>query len=143
ASIVFIKWRTVSIESRTDLAMALPKSEATFQSLISGRINYVEQHCEEEIANQDCERRIYHGLSRSAADTDCAFARAQSFLATDEYNQNPEAKRFRQTHDDVAITCPAHHVRHIISAVDLEHENRDEIASSDTDGDAFGHQQRH
>src|SRR5206468_1929676 len=77
--------------------MALPKSEATFQSLISGRINYVEQHCEEEIANQDRERRIYHGLSRRAADTDCAFARAQSFLATDEYNQNPEAKRDRKS----------------------------------------------
>src|SRR5438552_15503245 len=123
--------------------MALPKSEATFQSLISGRINYVEQHCEEEIANQDRERRIYHGLSRRAADTDCAFARAQSFLATDEYNQNPEAKRFRQTHDDVAITCPAHHVRHIISEVDLEHENYEDIANTDCEVDDLGHTQWH
>src|SRR5438876_11107840 len=123
--------------------MALPKSEATFQSLISGRINYVEQHCEEEIANQDRERRIYHGLSRRAADTDCAFARAQSFLATDEYNQNLEAKRFRQAHDDVALTRREHHVRHVIIAVDLEHKARDELASSDDDSDAVGHQQRH
>src|SRR6266480_1515547 len=111
--------------------------------LISRRINDVEQHREKEIANQNRERGVYYRFSRRAADTDGPFARAQSLLATDEYNQNPKAKCFRETHDNVAIARPAHHVRHVVSAVNVEHENRNEIAGSDADGDAFGYQQRH
>ena len=52
-------------------------------------------------------------------DADCAFARGQSFVATDEHDEHPETKRFRQAHDDVAIARPAHHVRHVISAVNV------------------------
>src|SRR6266581_6221658 len=91
--------------------------------LISRRINDIEQHREEEIADQNRERGVHYRFSGCAADTDCAFTRAQSFLATDEYNQNPKNKCFREAHDNVAITCPTHHVRHVIGAVDLEQKN--------------------
>ena len=111
--------------------------------LVSGRINDVEQHRQEEIANQHRERRVHYRFSRGAANTDGAFPRAQSFLATDKYNQNPKTKRFREAHDDIAATRPLHHVRHVISAVNVEHENRNEITSSDADSNAFGYQERH
>src|SRR5213079_230492 len=111
--------------------------------LISRRVNDVEQHREEEITNQDRERRVHYRFGCRATNTDRAFARAQSFLATDEHNYNPETERFRQTHDDVAITSPAHHVRHVISAVNVEHKNRNEIAGGDADSDALCHQQGH
>src|SRR5882724_12021175 len=62
--------------------------------LVSRWINDVEEHREEEIANQNCERRVNYRFGRRAADTDCAFARAQSFLATNEYNQNPKTECF-------------------------------------------------
>src|SRR3989442_6746851 len=75
-------------------------------SLISRRINDVEQHREKEVANQNRERRVHYSFSGRAADADRAFARAQSLLATDEYNQNAITKRFRQCHDNVAIARP-------------------------------------
>src|SRR5213082_3827658 len=111
--------------------------------LVSRRINDVEQHREKEIANQNRERGVHYGFSGRTAHADGAFTRAQSLLATDEYNQNPKTKCFREAHDNVAIARPAHHVRHVVSAVNVEHENRNEIAGSDADGDAFGYQQRH
>src|SRR5438309_1176912 len=111
--------------------------------LVSRRINDVEQHREKEIANQNRERGVHYGFGGRTAHADGAFARAQSLLATDEYNQNPKTKCFREAHDNVAIARPAHHVRHVVSAVNVEHENRNEIAGSDADGDAFGYQQRH
>src|SRR6266480_64334 len=111
--------------------------------LVSGWINDVEQHRQKEIANQNGQRRIHHGFSRRAADTDGAFPRAQSFLAADKYNQNPETKCFRKAHDDIATTRPLDHVRHVIRAVDLEHENRNEIAGGDADSETFGYQQWH
>src|SRR6266508_2971849 len=88
--------------------------------LISRRINDVEQHREKEIANQNRERGVYYRFSGRAADTDGPFASAQSLLSTDEYNQNPKTKCFREAHDNVAIARPTHHVRHVIRAVDLE-----------------------
>src|SRR5213596_3171690 len=66
--------------------------------LVSRRINDVEQHREKEVANQNRERRVHYSFSGRAADADRAFARAQSLLATDEYNQNAKTKRFRQGH---------------------------------------------
>ena len=54
--------------------------------LVSRGINDVEQHREEEIANQHRERGVYYRFSRRAANTDGTFARAQSFLATDKHN---------------------------------------------------------
>src|SRR4030095_6738869 len=111
-------------------------------SLISRRINDVEQHREKEVANQNRERGVHYRFSGRAADADGAFARAQALLATDEYNQNAKTKRFRQGHDKVAIARPAHHVRHVIRAVDLEQKNCDEIAGSNADSDTFCHQQR-
>src|SRR5204863_8366058 len=47
------------------------------------------------------------------------------------------------THDDVTTARPAHHVRHVVSAINVEHENRYEITGSDADGDALRYQQRH
>src|SRR5438876_3198319 len=111
--------------------------------LVSRRINDVEQHREEEIANQHRERGVYHRFRRRSANTDGTFPRAQSLLATDEYNQYPKTECFRQAHDDIATTRPLHHVRHVIGAVNVEHEDRNEIASSDADSDAFGYQERH
>ena len=63
-------------------------------SLISRRINDVEQHREKEIANQNRERGVYYRFSRRAADTDGAFARAQSLLAADEHDEDSETERF-------------------------------------------------
>src|SRR4029077_14737747 len=105
--------------------------------LVSRGINDVEQHREEEIANQHRERGVYYRFSRRTANADSTFARAQSFLATDKHNQDPKTKCFRQPHDNIATTRPLHHVRHIIGAVNVEHENRNEIASSDADSDTF------
>src|SRR5690348_9334253 len=98
--------------------------------LISRRINDVEQHGEEKITNQNRERGIYHRLSRGPSNADRAFACAQPLLATDEYDEYSETERFRQTHNNVTTTRPAHHVCHVISAINIEHENRDEITSS-------------
>src|SRR6266511_6282767 len=80
--------------------------------LISRRINDVEQHREKEIANQNRERGVYYRFSGRAADTDGPFARAQSLLATDEYNQNPKTKCFRQALHNVAIARTTPHVPH-------------------------------
>src|ERR1043166_4077325 len=111
--------------------------------LISRRINDVEQHREKEIANQNRERGVHYRFSGRAPDTDGAFTRAKSLLATDEYNQNPKTKCFRKAHDNVATARPAHHIRHVISAVDLKQKNRDEITGSNADCDTFGYQERH
>ena len=61
-------------------------------------------------------------------------------MTTDEHDQNAEAKSLRQTHDDVAVAGPAHHVRHVVGAVYLEQKNRDQITDTDPYGDAFRHQ---
>src|SRR6266536_5433498 len=87
--------------------------------LVSRRINDVEQHREKEIANQNRERGVHYGFSGRTAHADGAFTRAQSLLATDEYNQNPKTKCFREAHDNVAIARPTHHVRHVIRAIDF------------------------
>src|SRR5215208_823194 len=62
--------------------------------LIAGRINNVEHHGEKKIANQDRERCVHHRLSGRPADANCSFARGQSFLATDEYDEYPKTERF-------------------------------------------------
>ena len=67
----------------------------------------------------------------------------QSFVATDENDQEREAECFRQAHDDVAHLRPAHHVRDVVGAVDIEQEDRDEISRDNSEADAFRHQQRH
>src|ERR1700726_4063891 len=93
---------------------------STLRLLKAGRVNDVEQHGEEEIADQDREGGIHHRLSRSTADAHRAFARGQSFVTANENDEYPETERFRETHDDIAIPGPAHHVRHVVRAVNLE-----------------------
>src|SRR5438094_1030017 len=139
----FCRWRRFDHRK----AQTLNSQSSTLNSrtalLVSRWINDVEQHREEEIANQHRERGVYYRFSSRAANTDGTFPRAQSFLATDEHNQNPKTKCFRQAHDNIATTRPFHHVRHVIGAVNVEHENRNEIPSSDADSDTFGYQERH
>ena len=62
--------------------------------LISRRVNDVEQHGQEKIANQNRERSVHHRLSRGPADADRAFAGGQSLVATNEYDEYSETKRF-------------------------------------------------
>src|SRR6185436_18161630 len=50
---------------------------------------------------------------------------------------------FWQTHDNIAAARPANHVRHVVSAVNVEHENRNEITGCDAHGDALRHQKWH
>src|SRR5437667_1005498 len=63
-------------------------------SLISGRVNNVEHHGKEKIANQNRQRRVYHRFSRGSADADSPFARGQTFLATDEHDEYSETECF-------------------------------------------------
>src|SRR6266446_293022 len=116
---------------------------SSLRLLIPGWVNNVEQHGEEKIANQNRERGIHYRFSRGPTDADRAFACGQSFLATDEHDQYSKTECFRQAHDNIATTCPPHHVRHVIGAVNVEHENRNYIASSNADGNALRHQQWH
>ena len=111
--------------------------------MIARRVNDVEQHREKEIANQDCERAVYHCLCRGAPHAHRALARGQSLVATNEDNHNAETESFRQAHDDVAVPGPAHHVSHVVGAVNLEQKNCDKISGGNADGDALGHQKRH
>src|SRR4029079_17636917 len=111
--------------------------------LITGRINDVEHHGEKEIADQDCERGVHYRLSGGSTDANCSFACGQSFLAADEHDEYAEAKRLGQTHDDIAAARPTHHVRHIIGAVNIEHENRYEITGCGAHSDALRHQKWH
>src|SRR5260370_4939194 len=99
--------------------------------LIAGRVNDVEEHGQEKITDQNGERSVDDRFSSGATDADRPLARGQSFVATDEDNKNAEAKRFRQTHDNVPTSGPAHHVRHVISAVHFQPENRAAIADPD------------
>jgi len=62
--------------------------------LIPGRVNNVEQHGEEKIANQNRERGIHYRFSRGPTDADRAFACGQSFVATDEHDQYSETECF-------------------------------------------------
>ena len=62
--------------------------------LISRRVNDVEQHGQEKIANQNRERSVHHRLSRGPADANRAFAGGQSLVATDEYDEYSETERF-------------------------------------------------
>src|ERR1700730_3264591 len=113
------------------------------RSLVTRRVNDVERHRQEEIANEHGEGGIDHRLGGGTPDTHCAFPSGQSFVTTDEYNEYPETKRFREAHYDVAASRPLHHVRHVIGPVNFEQKNRDEITSSNANGDALRHQQRH
>src|SRR2546430_2699945 len=83
---------------------------------------------QEKITDQNSERSVNDCFGGGAADTDRAFARGQSFVATDEDDENAEAKCFREAHDNVAASRPADHVGHVISSVHFEHKNRDEVA---------------
>ena len=111
--------------------------------MIARRINDVERHSQEKIANEDGQRAVHDCLGGGATDADCALARGQSFVATNEDDEDSETERFRQPHDNVAVARPAHHVRHVIGAVDFEQEDRHEITDCDSNRDAFRYQQRH
>src|SRR5215471_8620054 len=108
--------------------------------LISSRVNNVEHHGKEKIANQNRQRRVHYCFSGSSTNADCAFACGQPFMATDEHDEYSETERFGQSHDDVTIARPTYHVRHVVSAVNVEHENRHEISGGDADGDALRHE---
>src|SRR3989442_12452696 len=101
--------------------------------LVPCRINDIERHGEKKIANQNRKRGVNHRLGRRPADANSALACGQSFVATDEDNENAEAERFRQAHNDVAIARPLDHVRHVVWAVDSKKENRNEITSGNSD----------
>src|SRR5918996_591411 len=67
---------------------------STHHSLISRRVNNVEQHGEEKIANQHRERGVHDRLSRRPANANRAFACGQSLVATDEHDEDSETERF-------------------------------------------------
>src|SRR6266404_8639824 len=141
----FTRPRTSTIESTCRFCDDVVTICATrmFRSLIARRVNDVEQHREKEIANQDCERAVHHRLSRGATHADRALARGQSLVTTNEDNQNSETERFRQAHDDVPVPRPAHHVGHVVGAVNLEQKNCDKISGGNANRDALGHQEGH
>jgi len=62
--------------------------------LISGWIDNVEHHREKKIANQHRERGVHDRLSGGPTDANCSLARGQSFVATDEYDEDPKTERF-------------------------------------------------
>src|SRR5207247_10353379 len=80
------------------------------RSLITRGVNDVERHGQEKVADENGERSVDHRFGGGATDADRALARGQSFVATDEDNQNAEANCVRQTHNDVAAADPAHQV---------------------------------
>jgi hypothetical protein len=61
--------------------------------LIPRRINNVEQHGKEKIANQDRERGVHHCLSGGPTDANCSLACGQSLVATDENDKYSETER--------------------------------------------------
>src|SRR6266513_3258757 len=87
--------------------------------LIARRVDDVEHHGKEKIANQNSQRRVHDSFSCRAADAHRAFTCGQTFLATDEHDEYPETECFRQTHDNVTTARPPHHVRHVVSAVNV------------------------
>ena len=66
----------------------------SLHSLIPRRVNDVERHGEEKIADQNRERGVHHRFSRGPADAHRAFACGQSFVATDEHDEYSKTERF-------------------------------------------------
>ena len=62
--------------------------------LIPSRVNDVEQHGEEKIANQNRQRGVHHRFRCGPTDAHRAFACGQSFLATNEHDEYSETERF-------------------------------------------------
>src|SRR4051812_32807798 len=77
-------------------------------SLIARRVNNVEHHGKEKIANQNRQRRVHYRFSCRSTDADCAFPRGQPFMTTDEHDEYSETECFRDTHDNVTVAGPAH-----------------------------------
>jgi hypothetical protein len=89
--------RSLSLKLSTPNAFGVNSQAASLNCaglLIPGRINNVEHHGEKKIANQDRERGVHHRLSGGPTNANCSLACGQSFLATDEYDEDPETERF-------------------------------------------------
>ena len=89
-------------------------------SLVTCRENDVQPHGEKEIYNQDSKRRIHDSFGCSPADADCALARGETFVATNENNQQRENARLCHSHDDVPGPGPPDHVCNVIRAVNVK-----------------------
>src|SRR6266704_6618115 len=83
-----------TLDSQLSISLLRRSIPRSLHLLIPRRINNVEQHGEEKIANQNRERGIYHRFSCGPTDADRALACGQSFLATNEHDQYPETERF-------------------------------------------------
>ena len=81
------------------------------------RENDVQPHREEEIHNQNGKRRVHDSFRCRPTDADRAFARSETFVTTDEDNQDRKNARLRHGHDDVPGPRPADHVCDVIRAV--------------------------
>ena len=62
--------------------------------LIACRVDDVEHHGQEKIANQNSERGVDDSFSCRAADAHRAFARGQAFVATNEHDEYSETECF-------------------------------------------------
>src|SRR3954452_13651315 len=71
----------------------IPKTPSLL-SLIARRVDDVEHHGKEKIANQNSQRGVHDSFSCRAANAHRAFACGQAFLATDEHDKYSETECF-------------------------------------------------
>src|SRR5205807_9331898 len=76
------------------LPLSIAPKTPSLHTLIARRIDDVEHHGKEKIANQNSQRRVHDSFSCRAADAHRAFACGQAFMATDEHDEYSEAECF-------------------------------------------------
>src|SRR5882724_12814028 len=74
--------------------LSIAPKTPSLHSLIARRVDDVEHHGKEKIANQNSQRRVHDSFSCCAADAHRAFACGQAFVATDEHDEYSETECF-------------------------------------------------
>src|SRR5262245_12687553 len=106
-------------------------------SLMASGENDVQPHREEEIYNQNRKRRVHHSFSGGPADADRSLARGQTFVATDEDNQQGENKCLGHSHNDILAPGPVDHGLDVVRSVHAQQVNRDEVSGNDAERNTF------